>query len=182
MKAPELVVRRSRLIAGLTFVLAATLAVAAVFYAISVVRAGEVSPLGAGMVVVLLVYYAVQTGLQARDATPLVVVGPEGIRVPRASPDVIAWSEIRNVGASRSFALNGGGRLDVEVTPEVYARLKLGNRLFGDAVVKMIGAPFGFSLLANGFDHRASDILLAIGRYWPPSTPEPEPSDPEPGA
>ncbi|MBL8701082.1 MAG: hypothetical protein JNK67_22090 [Alphaproteobacteria bacterium] len=179
MKPPELVVRRSRLIAGLTFAMAAILAVAAIWYAISVVRAGEVSWLGAGLVVTLLVFYAIQTGAQLRDDTPLAAIGPEGLRVPRASAAPIAWSEIRRVGASRSFSLNGGGRLDVEVVPEAFARLKLGNRLFGDAVVKMVGAPFGFSLLAQGFDHRASDMLAAIGRHWPPPAPD---DDADPGA
>ena len=175
MKAPELVVRRSRLIAGLTFGMAAILAVASIWYAISVVRAGEVSLLGAGLVVTLLVFYAIQTGAQLRDSTPLVIVGPEGLKVPRASATPIGWDEITRVGASRSFSLNGGGRLDVEVTPEAFARLKLGQRLFGDAVVKMIGAPFGFSLLAQGFDHRASDVLMAIGHYWPrPERPQEE--------
>lgn len=177
MTAPELVVRRSRVIAGLTFAMAAILAVASIWYATNVVRSGEVSLLGAGLVVTLLVFYAVQTGAQLRDSTPLVVVGPDGLRVPRASAVPIAWHEIMRVGASRSFSLNGGGRLDVAVTPEAYARLKLGQRLFGDAVVKMIGTPFGFSLIAQGFDHRASDVLAAIGRYWPPQEPTPAPED-----
>ncbi|MBM3521809.1 MAG: hypothetical protein FJX57_02535 [Alphaproteobacteria bacterium] len=169
MKAPELVVRRSRLIAGLTFAMAALLALGSIAYAFAVVRAGEASLLGAGLVVALLIFYAVQTGLQLRDTTPLVVVGPGGLRIPRASAEPIGWHEVLNVGASRSFAINGGGRLDVAVTPEAFARLKLGNRLTGDAVVKMNGAPFGFSLLAHGFDHRASDILTAIGHHWPPA-------------
>ena len=168
MKAPELVVRRSRVIAVMNFAMAAILAVAAIWYALNLLHEGQGSWLGAGLVVVLLVFYAGQTGRQFFDKTPLIAIGPEGLRLPGATAKTIAWGEITRVGATRSFALVGGGRLDIEVTPEIFVELKLGKRLLGDAVVKMALAPSGVSLIAQGLDHRASEILAVITKYWPP--------------
>ncbi len=171
MKAPELVVRRSRLISIMNFVMAALLAIAAIWYTISMLSQGEGSWIGAGMVVALLVFYAWQTAWQLSDKTPLLVIGPDGLRLPSASARTIPWSEITRIGATRSFALVGGGRLDIEVTPAIFAELKLGKRLFGDPVVKMMVAPFGVSLIAQGLDHRASEMLAMVTQYWPPAAP-----------
>lgn len=171
MKAPEFVVRRSRVISMMNFAMALILAIAAVWYAVSVLRNGEGSWLGAGMVVALLIFYAWQTAWQLSDKTPLIAVGPDGVRLPSATHKTIAWHEIRRLGATRSFALVGGGRLDIETTPEIFAELKLGKRLFGDPVVKMVAAPFGVSLIAQGLDHRAAEILAVITQYWPPTEP-----------
>lgn len=167
MKAPELVVRRSRVISVMNFTMAVILAIAAIWYAGSMLRQGEGSWIGAGMVVALLVFYAWQTAWHLSDKVPLIAIGPEGMRLPSATAKTIPWRAITRIGATRSFALVGGGRLDIEVTPEVFVELKLGKRLFGDPVVKMVAAPFGVSLIAQGLDHRASEIMAMVTQYWP---------------
>jgi len=101
------------------------------------------------------------------DARPLLVVGPDGLLLPQHAEAPIPWDAIQRVGASRSFALVGGGRLDLDLTPEAFAGVRVGQRLMGDHVVKMVGSPFGISLLAQGLDRPASDMLAAIGQYWP---------------
>jgi hypothetical protein len=72
--------------------------------------------------------------------------------------------------------LMGGGRLDIEVDPDVFARIRLGKRMLGDPVVKMAGLPFGISVVAQGLDRRATDMIPAIEAYWPPRA-DPEPDD-----
>ncbi len=170
MKAPELVVRRSRIISAMNFLMALILASAAIWYAITMLHQGEGSWIGAGMVVALLGFYAWQTAWHLSDKAPLIAIGPEGMRLPSATAMTIPWPAITRIGATRSFALVGGGRLDIEVTPEIFAQLKLGKRLFGDPVVKMVVAPFGISLIAQGLDHRASEIMVMVTQYWPPAS------------
>jgi hypothetical protein len=175
MTTGELVVRRARFHIALQFALALLLAGFACYYGWSQYLAEEGSTVGTLLIVGLLVTYAVQVGRQCLDRTPIVIVGPAGLTLPPASPDPIAWPRVRHLGASRSLALVGGGRLDLQVDPEIYVRLKLGQRFLGDPIVKMARAPYGVSVIAQGLDHSAAAIFAAIHRHWPP--PEEAPDD-----
>lgn len=168
MTAPDLVVRRSRVVTGLNAAMAAAVTVAAAWFGFTEARSGGTSWLAVAMVVVLMGFYAAMTMRHFFETTPLLVVGPEGLSFPQATDAPIPWTSVLRLGAARSFSLIGGGRLDIELAPEAFARIRLGQRLMGDPLVKMIGSPFGMSLIAQGLDHRASDILAAIGRHWPP--------------
>lgn len=168
MTTPDLVVRRSRLVTGMNAAMAAAVTVAAVWFGFTEARGGGTSWLAVAMVVVLMGFYAAMTTRHFFEQTPLLVVGQEGLSFPQSADAPIPWTSITRLGAARSLSLIGGGRLDVELLPEAFARIRLGQRLMGDPLVKMIGPPFGISLHAQGLDHRASDILAAIAHHWPP--------------
>jgi hypothetical protein len=171
MSAPDLVVRRSRMVAGLNAAMAAAVTVAAAWFGVTEARGGGTPWYAVGMVVVLMGFYASMSLRHFLDTTPLLVVGPDGLGFPQSADAPIPWRSVTRLGAARSFALVGGGRLDIELEPEALVGLRLGQRLMGDPLVKMVGVPYGISLNAQGLDHRASDILAAIGRHWPPRDP-----------
>jgi hypothetical protein len=173
MKTPDLTVRRSRFHAWAVFALATGVACGAVAYALQVFRSADGSMLAPVIIVALLAFYALQSWRQATDREPLLRISNEGIDIPSALPETIPWSAVRDVRATRSFVVLGGGRVDVEVKPEIALRLKLGSRLWGDSIVRMIGLPSSFSVVGQGLDHPARTIYAAIARHWPPP-----PSDP----
>jgi hypothetical protein len=168
MREPEFAVRRSRVVTGLNAGMATLVTVASAWFGFGEAIAGGTSLLAVVTVVTLLAVYSWNATRNFLDGRPLLVVAPEGIWLPQHAQAPIPWHAIQRVGASRSFALVGGGRLDLDLAAEAFVQVRVGQRLMGDHVVKMVGTPFGISLLAQGLDHPASDVLAAIGRYWPP--------------
>jgi hypothetical protein len=171
MTAPDLVVRRSRVVAGLNAAMAAAVTVAAAWFGFTEARGGDTSWFAVGMVVVLMGFYAAMSTRHFMETTPLLVVTAEGLYFPQSADAPIPWTSVLRLGAARSFSLVGGGRLDIELEPEAFMRIRLGQRLMGDPLVKMPAVPYGISLNAQGLDHRASDMLAAINRHWPPRDP-----------
>jgi hypothetical protein len=167
----NLAVRRSRLLAGLNAALALAVVIGAAWYLHAHFADADAPWVGAAMVAVLIGYQVWHNIRHILDPTPVVTVGPEGLGLPQNADAPIPWSAISRVGAARGFAMIGGGRLDVELLPEAFAHVRLGKRLMGDPVVKMPALPYGISIVAQGLDHRASDMLAAIETHWPPSTP-----------
>jgi hypothetical protein len=121
--------------------------------------------------VILSVYFwtTVQHGL---DREPLVVVTPEGLRLRGVLEAPIPWSEIRAV--AYPGGLRGRHRVDLEVTPEIRIKARLGSRWASDPVVGRSGSLGGISIVTQGLDARAPDLLAAIRRYWPPPESEDE--------
>ncbi|MBV8166393.1 MAG: hypothetical protein JO021_06340 [Alphaproteobacteria bacterium] len=112
--------------------------------------------------------YVWQLATQLGDKRPLLVVTPEGLDLAAAAPNgPIPWSRIRRMICRP--ALLGRGRLDFAVDPETYASLKLGSRIFGDAIVRRSAARGEFAVMMQAGDHSALDVFGAMRRYWRPS-------------
>jgi hypothetical protein len=174
--APRLVVRHSRVVAAMNGAMGLAVVLGALWYARANVGDAETPWMGAALVAALLGVHVWQCLQRFLDPTPVVAIGPDGLALPQATDTPIPWHAITRVGATRSMILMGGGRLDIEVDPDVFARIRLGKRMLGDPVVKMAGLPFGISVVAQGLDRRATDMIPAIEAYWPPRA-DPEPDD-----
>lgn len=163
-------VRRSRILAGLNAALALAVVIGAAWYLHAHFADAEAPWVGAAMVAVLIGYQVWHNVRHIIDPTPVVTIGPEGLGLPQNADAPIPWTAISRVGAARGFAMIGGGRLDVELLPEAFVGVRLGKRLMGDPVVKMPALPLGISIVAQGLDHRASDMLAAVELHWPPQS------------
>jgi len=166
--AVSLIVRRSRIVAGLNAGMALAVALGAAWYLGANFADAEAPWAGAAVVAALIGYQVWQNLRHMTDPTPVVAIGADGLSLPQNADAPIPWSAITRVGAARGFAMIGGGRLDLELSPEVFFQLRLGKRMMGDPVVKMAGLPYGVSILAQGLDHRATAMLAAIETHWPP--------------
>jgi hypothetical protein len=117
-------------------------------------------------------YYSVQTFIQMRDREPQLVVSSAGLGLPAASADPIPWSQIGHLRVTQRLIPTLGGRIDVHVAPEVFLRLKFGQRWLGDFVLKRRAIPNTFMVVTQGLDRRAADIEAVIKRHWPPEPDE----------
>lgn len=115
----------------------------------------------------LMAAYVWNTLVQYRDRRPQIVIRPDGLYLPTALPDPIAWSHVWNVapptGAFRRM------RLDIDIAPEIYTRMKLGQRFMGENIVRRKGVGGGMTIYTMGYEHNAAEIAAAIRRYWPPA-------------
>lgn len=115
-------------------------------------------------------FYAGQMFVQFRDRRPQLVIGPAGLGLPAAAPNPIAWSRIRQIHIKRRFLPTLGGQIDIEVDPETFQTLRLGQRIMGDFVVKRRGFGIAFSVLTQGLDQSTAQIEAALKRHWPPDS------------
>ncbi len=163
-----LLVRRSRIVAGMNAALALAVVLAALGYVVTHASEAEAPWMGAAMVAALIAFQAWRNLQYLTDRTPVVVIGPEGLALPLNADAPIPWTAISRLGAARGAARIGGGRLDFEVDPETFARIRLGKRMMGDPVVKMPALPYGISIVAQSLDHPAGAMQAAIEAFWPP--------------
>jgi hypothetical protein len=121
----------------------------------------------AALFVVLSLFFLWQGWMQLRDRAPVIEIGPRGLLVPTASPEILPWPRLRHVAPGRGLPGLGGGRIDFTVDSETFARLKLGQRFMGDVAVKARGRPNTVSLITSQLDENADSIFAAVKRYWP---------------
>jgi hypothetical protein len=162
-----LIVRRSKRMAGLNLIFASLvfgLAVAVVWYAWN---EGEKLMVPA-MFLGLAIFWGVMMGQQFRDEAPKVAIGRDGLDLPGVSDGPIPWGRIEELALGTGLRALGGGRLDVFVSAEIFAQLKLGNRWMGDMIVKRAGLRPGFTILGAHLDTSTASIVEAIRRHWPP--------------
>jgi hypothetical protein len=114
----------------------------------------------------LLACYVWSLIAQLRDTRPLLIVAPEGLHLPAARDAPLAWREIRRVICRP--ALLSKGRIEFQVALETYASLKLGSRLFGDAIVRRNASHGEFAVLMQAGDRPALEVFTALRRYWTP--------------
>ena len=117
---------------------------------------------------VIAVYFLWHSVDQLRDRSPLIEIGPEGLRLRSASPQPIPWARIWHAQAGTRVLGFGRGRVDFQVDPEIFVALKLGQSYMGDVVVKKRSMPNTFSVLTPQLDESAPAIFAALKRYWPP--------------
>jgi hypothetical protein len=163
-----LIVRRSRRMAGLNLIFASLvfgLAVAVVWYAWN---EGETLTVPL-MFLALAAFWGVTMGQQFRDDSPKVTVDRDGLGMPGISETPIPWTKIEELALGTGLRALGGGRLDIFVSPEAFAALKLGNRWMGDIIVKRAGLRPGFTILGASLDTSTKAIVEAIHRHWPPA-------------
>jgi hypothetical protein len=101
----------------------------------------------------------------AINRDPVVAVMPRGLALPGACESVISWHDIVQV-AFRTSAI-GGARVDIDIDPAIRARMHMGQRFMGDAVVSRRGVAGGISILTTGLDGDAAALYAAIRRHWP---------------
>lgn len=116
---------------------------------------------------VLMAFYVWQLVGQIRDQRPLLIVAPDGLHLPASRDAPIPWPSIQRITCRA--ALIGRGRIDVEVDPEIYASLRLGSRILGDAIVRRAAVRGEFAILMQAADRSAVEAFTAIRRYWSPS-------------
>lgn len=162
----DLVARRARwfILSNLVMVLAVLgLALLNVGYQF---RTGGPAWVGLVMVAMLAVY-AWQVARQLVDRQPVVVVRAEGLLLPSAAAEPIAWTRLRDVAPGGLLARN---QVDIGLDGSLVTQLTLGQRFLGDNVIKRRGVAPGITILAGNLDHGAPAILTAIRRHWPPAS------------
>ena len=110
-------------------------------------------------------FYLWQTVSHARDPRPVAAVTRAGLDLPGAIDQTIAWRDILRVDYRE--AMFAGSRVDVDVDPEVFIRMRMGQRAMGDTVVRRRGVNSGFSILSIGLDRDAKALYAAIRQHWP---------------
>lgn len=143
------------------------LAVGLLAMAIAALTQGEAAVGWTGGLIFLAVagFYLWQTIAQARDDRPIVAITRDGLAMPASLDETIAWRDIAQV-QYRASAI-AGARVDIDVVPAIHARMRLGQRAMGDAIVRRRGVPGGFSILTIGLDRDGAKLYAAIRRYWP---------------
>lgn len=114
----------------------------------------------------LMAFYVWNLLAQYRDRRPQVIVGPAGLYLPSAHLEPVPWSHVWNVAPPSGVFSRM--RLDVDIAPEISARMKLGQRFMGENVVRRKGVGGGLTIYTMGYEHNAAEIAEAIRRYWPP--------------
>ncbi len=166
-KLPLLIVRRSRRTTGLNLLagsLGFGLAVASVW---SAFETGE-SLLGPLFLLVLITIYGVQAGQQFRDDSPKLVVERAGLLLPDVLEGSVAWTQIEEIATTTGLRALGGGKIDIVVDIETFARMKLGTRWLGDPVVRGNGPRPTITIVCGALDANAKTIFAAMRRHWPP--------------
>lgn len=164
---PLLVVRRSRRMTGLNLLFGSLcfgLAVASVWAAWK--EGGDL--LGPIFLLVLVAVYGVQAGQQFRDDSPKLVVERAGLSLPGVVDGPVAWARIEEIATTTGLRALGGGRIDVVVDLETYARMKLGTRWLGDPIVRRAGPRAALSIHGAALDTGTKTIFAAMRRHWPP--------------
>jgi hypothetical protein len=113
-------------------------------------------------------YYAMMSFNQLRDRQPQIVISASGLGLPSAAADPIPWSRILHLRVRKSLIPTLGGRIDLQVDPEIFLKLKFGQRFLGDAVLKGRGIPNTFAVRTQGMDRGTAEIETALKRHWPP--------------
>jgi hypothetical protein len=168
VKPAELVVRRTRVAVWTNVLAAAMFIIAAVWLLVSSWELGE-SRLAAGFILFLALAHAVPAAQRVLHDRPVLAIRPDGLHLPGTAEAPIAWERIRALAPGRGFAAWRGGRVDLALEPEAFVKLRLGQRMLGDPVTKLRGAPAVIAIHANGLDHDAAAIVAALQRYWPPA-------------
>jgi len=168
VKPAELVVRRTRTALWTNAVAAAIFIAAALWFLIASWEAGE-SRLAAGFILFLALAHAVPAAQRLLHDRPVLAIRPDGLHLPGTADAPIPWERIRALAPGRGFAAWRGGRVDLALEADAFVKLRLGQRMLGDPVTKLRGAPAAIAIHANGLDHDAAAIVGALRRYWPPA-------------
>lgn len=115
-------------------------------------------------------YYAMTTFNQLRDRQPQIVISADGLGLPAAAADPIPWSRILHLRVKKRLIPTLGGQVDLQVDPEIFLKLKLGQRFLGDAVLKARGIPNTLTVRTQGLDRSTAEIETALKRHWPPAS------------
>jgi hypothetical protein len=163
---PLLIVRRSRRMAGLNLLFGSLgfgLAVASTWVAWQ----EGADLLGPLFLLLLVAVYGVQAGQQFRDDSPKLVVERAGLTIPGVIDGTVPWDRIVEIATTTGLRSLGGGRVDIVVDIEVYARMKLGARWLGDPIVRRAGQRPAFSIIGSILDTDTKTIFAALRRHWP---------------
>lgn len=178
MSAAVFEVRRSRSHVLMQIGFATFLVVLAAANLGNLLRHGDVErgPLFASVFFALLMaFYVWNLVNQYRDRRPQIVIGPDGLLLPNALPTPVPWSQVWNVAPPAGTFTRT--RLDIDIAPEIYARMKLGQRFMGESIVRRKGLGGGLTIYTTGFEHNAVELEAAIRKFWPPADRHDDPDD-----
>jgi hypothetical protein len=170
-------VRRSRIYAlghilFSTAMLALAVATLAHAYSIGTLHSGAQFAT-AGFFAFLMAAYVWQGIAQFLDRSPTIVMDPEGLFLPAAGAQTIPWGQIERADCYPSLLHKG--RLEIQVDPHIYAKMRFGRRIFGDNIVSRAAIRSSFAIYAQGYDHKALEIFTALRKFWPPDSGAAEP-------
>ena len=120
----------------------------------------------------IALFFLWQAAMQIRNRQPVIEIGAAGLRVAGVSENIVPWSRVIAVRGVNGFLGLAGGRVDVTVDTETFARLKFGYRFMGDPVVKKRGIPNTFSIITPQLEESPDRIVEAAKRYWSPPRPD----------
>jgi len=167
MKPAELVVRRNRLATAVGAVGALVFVLATSWFAFHAWSIGE-SLLAPGFILALALFYAAQAVERLVRDRPVLAIRPDGLHLPAFADAPVPWERIRALSPAGGFAAWRGGRVDLALDAETFARIRPGQRFLGDPVTRLRGGPNAIAIHTRGLDHDAATIVAALHRYWPP--------------
>ena len=118
------------------------------------------------MLAMAMAYYVFLGVSRARNRTPQVEVGPEGIRLGFGRDRLLRWDDIAWVRLRR-FALRP--QLEIGLTDQAFleSNLRLSQWSFDDSLRPVRGQPTTVLVRDNGLDVRSSAILDAVRAVRP---------------
>lgn len=119
---------------------------------------------GAAAVLFCMGYYMWRALKRLHDPGPVIEVRPEGVMLRIGQPRRYLWQDIAMVGMGRHRMRS---RLEITVTPELFAQLRLPNLFVDDNFTGIRNKPFTIGITGQGLDRPLTDAFEEIKRHRP---------------
>ena len=119
----------------------------------------------AGIAVLLCMgYYMLRALNRLRDPGPVIEVRPEGVQLRIREPRRFLWKDVTMVAMGRQRMR---ARLEITVSPELFAELRLPNLFVDDNFSSVRTKPFTIGITGQGLDKPLTDAFEEIKRHRP---------------
>jgi hypothetical protein len=115
-------------------------------------------------VLVCMGYYMLRALNRLRDPGPVIEVRPEGVQLRIRQPRRFLWRDVTMVAMGRHRLRS---RLEITVSPELFAELRLPNLFVDDNFAGIRTKPFTIGITGQGLDRPLSDAFEEIRRHRP---------------
>ncbi|MDF3075196.1 MAG: hypothetical protein K0S54_2863 [Alphaproteobacteria bacterium] len=115
-------------------------------------------------VLVCMGYYMLRALNRLRDPGPVIEVRPEGVQLRIRQPRRFLWQDVTMVAMGRHRLRS---RLEITVSPELFAELRLPNLFVDDNFAGIRTKPFTIGITGQGLDRPLSDAFEEIRRHRP---------------
>lgn len=119
---------------------------------------------GAAAVLFCMGYYIWRALKRLHDPGPVIEVRPEGVMLRIKEPRRYLWNEITMVAMGRHRMR---GRLEITVSPDRFAELRLPNLFVDDNFTGIRNKPFTIGITGQGLDRPLLDAFEEIRRHRP---------------
>ena len=119
----------------------------------------------AGIAVLLCMgYYMLRALNRLRDPGPVIEVRPEGVQLRIREPRRFLWKDVTMVAMGRQRMR---ARLEITVSPELFAELRLPNLFVDDNFSSVRTKPFTIGITGQGLDKPRTAAFEEIKRHRP---------------